>query len=257
MKLKNAGVGLLALGLVTGCAPSSPAWAAGLPQETTGTAPDCGQAVLAPPFDFARPVVIGEIHGTEQSRSFIVSMVCTAVSQGRDVTLALEMPQDAVEDALASRIDDTTFWRMRYPDGRASVAMRAMLSDLEILSDTGRLKIIGFGSEDGSSDAVYAQRIQAGVRQGDALIVLVGSYHARRPTPGDAGETLTTALGDVVNVRVANSSPGSAWVCTPECGVHELAGAAGPLPLAFSPVRAANGFDYFFVVQTFTPSEPF
>lgn len=222
-------------------------------QTATDTA--CDRAALSPPFDFSRPVLVGEMHGTQQTHPFIVAMVCTALRQGEDVTLALEMPQTAVEDALASRSGDTIFWRAQYPDGRASAAMRAMLADLSALSDAGRVRIIGFNG--GSSEATNAQLIRAGYRQGDVLIVLVGSYHARRPTPGSEDETLATALGDVVNVRVANREPGSAWVCTPECGVHRFSGSSGNLPLGFSPVRAANGYDYFYVVETFTPSDPF
>ncbi|MDI1282701.1 hypothetical protein [Brevundimonas sp.] len=218
----------------------------------------CSVADLRPPFDFSKPVIVGEFHGTEQSGSVVTALICSAITSGRSVSLAVEMPPQAVEDVYSGPVTNQ-FWQS-HPDGRASMAMRRLLISLSNLRRSGALEVVGFMGEtvsDESSDFASAERIRRGVRPGDAVIVLVGNYHARRATEPSGQDTLPSVLGDVVNINIANSLPGTAWACMPECEVHAMSGSSGRLPLGISPVSAANGFDYYFVVETFTPSEPF
>lgn len=240
-------------------------WSAATPVQTqegvASGSPDaaCQDSDMRPPFDFSKPVIVGEFHGTEQSGPMVIALVCSAITSGRSVSLAVEMSPQAIEDVFDGPVTNR-FWQSQYPDGRASIAMRSMLRSLAHLRRSGAVNVLGFvdGEEsDPSSDAAYADRIQRRVRPGDAVIVLVGSYHARRTANPLETDTLPSAFGDVVNVRIANSQPGAAWACTPECGVQALGGSTGHLPPGFSPVPAANGFDYFYVVERFTPSAPF
>lgn len=214
---------------------------------------------VAAPFDYSRAVVVGEYHGTEQSGPFVSALVCAALASGRSVTLAVEMPAGSV-DHVDRPLASDPFWNGEYPDGRSSVATRQMLIDLAPLRARAHLNIVGFqpGTESGPpSERLAADRIRESARAGDAVIILVGSYHARRPGEADDVETLTSALGDAVNVKIANSRSGQAWACTPECGVQTLNGSSGRLPLGFNTVPAANGFDYYYVVETYTPSYPY
>jgi len=211
------------------------------------------------PFDFSKPVIVGEIHGTAQTGPMVFALICSAITSGRSVRLAVEMPPQAVEDVYGGPVTNP-FWQSRYPDGRASIAMRQLLISLSDLRRSGALEVVGFMGEtdsDESSEPASAERIRTGIRAGDAVVVLVGNYHARRATEQSGQDTLTSALGDVVNINIANSLPGTVWACMPECGVHAIRGSTGNLPLGINPVSPANGFDYYYVVETFTPSEPF
>lgn len=210
-------------------------------------------------FDFSKPIVVGEFHGTEQSAPLILSLICEAMERGRSVTLAVEMPPEAAADVYGPPVENS-FWGSPYPDGRASIAMRSLLESLSDLRRSGAVEVIGFKRDDQSqpsSEADDAMRIMRDRRFNDALLVLVGNYHARRKLDPTEDETLTSALGDVVNVNVAGSLPGEAWVCMPECGVHAIGGSTGRLPLGFSAVAPANGFDFYYVVDRYTPSQPY
>ena len=229
------------------------------PDDQASVYPVCQTADrLNPPFDFGRPLVVGEFHGTEQSAPFVTDLVCTALAQGRKVSLAVEMPPAAVAAALAPGAADE-FWSPEFPDGRSSRAMHGMLEAFREVEANGDVKLLGFQAvgDQANTPEASAARVQAGSRAGDVLIVLAGDFHARRPSGEDEGPTLTSALGDVVNVKIANSQPGSAWACMPVCGSQTLPGGSGRLPLGFNRVSAANGFDYFYVVETYTLSPPF
>jgi hypothetical protein len=211
------------------------------------------------PLDFDKPVVVGEFHGTEQSAPVIMSLICGAMEAGRSVTLAVEMPPEAVADVYGPPVDDT-FWDQRYPDGRASIATRNLLLGLRGLRLSGAVEVIGFEPSDRSephSRTEAAGGIMTRRRPEDTLIVLVGNYHARRKLDPTEDATLTSELGDVVNVKIANSLPGEAWACMPDCGVHRVGGSSGNLPLGLNPVSPANRFDFFWVVDRYTPSEPY
>ena len=218
----------------------------------------CRMAVPLP-FDFEKPVVVGEFHGTNQSGPVIMSLICGAMGAGRSVTLAVEMPPEAVADVYGPAVDNT-FWDQQYPDGRASIATRNLLLGLRGLRLSGAVEVIGFETNDQSeprSETGAAERIMNRRRPENALIVLVGNYHARRKLDPTEDATLTSELGDVVNVQIANSLPGEAWACMPDCGVHRVGGSSGHLPLGINPVSPANRFDFFYVVERYTSSEPY
>jgi hypothetical protein len=218
----------------------------------------CRMAVPVP-LDFEKPVVVGEFHGTNQSAPVIMSLICRAIGAGRSATLAVEMPPEAVADVYGPAVDNT-FWDQQSPDGRASIATRNLLLGLRDLRLSGAVEVIGFLTNDRSlpfSEAEAAARIMNRRRTEDVLIVLVGNYHARRKLDPAENDTLTSELGDVVNVQIANSQSGEAWACMPACGVHRLNGSSGNLPLGLNPVAPANRFDFFWVVDRYTSSEPY
>lgn len=85
-----------------------------------------------------RIVVVGERHGTKEIPGFVAALACTALVDGRAVTLALEMPSsetDRLESYLASdggatarsRLVTSPFWHRPLQDGRSSAAMVDLL----------------------------------------------------------------------------------------------------------------------------------
>ncbi len=218
----------------------------------------CAAAQAEPlPFGFERPIIIGEFHGTEQTEPLVIAIICQALEKGHTVTFAVEVPPTALGEASGSAESDA-FWT-GPADGRSSVSMHRLLEQLSPLQVDGSLKIVGFRlqvpwAQLGAASAGY---IRQQARESDVVVVLAGNFHAARAASEEEVQTLATAIGDSVNVRIANSRPGTAWACVPACGIQTLPGGSGPLPLGFNRVSAANGYDYFYVVDTYTASLPY
>lgn len=96
----------------------------------------------------ARVIVVGELHGTEQTPAFVGQLVCGLLNLGRPVLLALErdgseqqaLNQYLASDGLATDVQAllaTGAWRQSVQDGRNSQAMLALIEQARRWHRTG------------------------------------------------------------------------------------------------------------------------
>ena len=76
--VQRGGVGMLALAMLVGAIPAASA--------DDGCAPIGGATPL---LETGRVVLLGELHGTEQSPAFVASLACHAVAAGLDLVVGL------------------------------------------------------------------------------------------------------------------------------------------------------------------------
>ena len=247
---------------------------------TTTSCPSIGgvDQVLAPGI----AILVGEVHGTEQSPAFVSALACNALWAGYSVTVGLEIPIDEggrVNSFLASAGAQAdrdallagAFWQSEPHDGRSSVAMVALLDDVRtrrqagdpidvaLLDDTG----------DGDRDRAMAGHLAeaANANPEGIVIALTGNAHTMVQPPPDAdpgfapmGQAATELLGSgrVVALDVTFSS-GTAWVCTDTCGASTLQG-TGPADPAFAITLhladASSGYHGEYSVGPITASPP-
>lgn len=199
-------------------------------------------------------LIVGEMHGTNESRLAVLELICAALEDGHTVSLALEMPGTAAgRDTKRALRDD--FWKPARADGRSSKAMLAMIEDLAPLRRSGSVKVYGFADPTAGAtqwEARSAQAILEGARPGDVLIVLTGNVHARR---SGTAVTIGSIMADATTVSILSREPGVVWACMPACAEHPIGATAA---LSVGPHKAPKtfGYDYAVVVQRYSPSAP-
>ncbi len=186
-------------------------------------------------------LLLGEMHGTEQSPAFLANAVCLALSAGLPVTVALEVPREEtsrVDTFLSSAggVGDRAallagpFWRDDYQDGRRSRAMFDLLERLRLLHESGkpvRAELLDRAEKPSSSterDRRLAEALGAAFDKTPEGVVigLLGNVHSRiRPgVPWDPGfETAGSVLlrqkpGLHVTALDVSYRGGEAWTCT-------------------------------------------
>ncbi len=140
---------LAAAGLLAGACSPKPVPVVVQAKERTAAALEC-QAVAGLETLFApgAGLLLGEMHGTEQSPAFLANAVCLALKAGLAVTVALEIPREEtsrIDAFLSSAGGDKDreallagpFWRADYQDGRRSRAMFTLLERLRQLHESG------------------------------------------------------------------------------------------------------------------------
>ena len=227
MRLPVAAVSLLFL---AGCA-ASPS-----PPEAAGHS-------LPPALRGAEVIVVGEVHGTNETPRAVGDLVAQLAALG-PVALALEIPRELDGDVRAyvasngseaarAALLHASFWQ-RPPsvqDGRASAAMAALLERVRQLRAGGaHVRAAAVDIPSSSTLAISRERTLADLatsemRAAEVLVVLVGNAHAIR-IPAEArpgtGEAMAKMMPQPVVALVARSRGGSAWSCIRrECGPHE------------------------------------
>lgn len=195
-----------------------------------------------------RFIVFGEPHGTVEIPLLFRDAVCD-LSQDRSVVVALEIEDDAqavIDKFLSSdgtvedqrELASAQFWRPKYPDGRSSVAIMALLNELRALIKEGRpIKVLAFRNWDtvevgaGYMEIDSAARLvrAAAVAKESTVVVLTGSFHARRSLRADVAHTPMVGIlprQDVLNLSFYNSG-GEHWGCRDTCGRQPLASGGG------------------------------
>ncbi len=155
-------------------------------------------------------MLVGEVHGTQESPQFVSTIVHRALDQGRSVTVALEIPQeeqsvlqqcpthDGIGGDLRSRLAKLPFWSSSDRDGRSSEAMLGLIDELHRLhcdqqkpvdlvaidpkadGDTGSAPSpMGAPPRDQGMAEAVAKAIQ--ISQGDhpLLVALTGNLHQK------------------------------------------------------------------------------
>lgn len=196
-------------------------------------------------------VLLGELHGTREIPRFVASAACLALSRGRSVTVALEIPREEnarLQTYLASqgRTEDLDallegqFWRSPCKDGRSSEAMRDLLETLRGWRATGApvrvigidpvqlpmSKVIAAAPATGESrDHAMADSLAASIRAlpTDLFLVLTGNLHSRL-RPGASWDPRYEPMGYLLSLALAGSKRlvaldvrypgGKAFVCT-------------------------------------------
>lgn len=216
-----------------------------------------------------RVILVGELHGTNEMPAFASGLACSLLQQGRQVVLSLELPSDVqpeIDRYLASDggeqarqpLYDTNFGKLR--DGRGSVAYMAMMEQVRVLRNAGAPITLaatdaGRSQLPGSRDRVMAENIVELARKNPlaAVVSLSGNLHAAKLKGGHAGadyEPLGYLLTRQMTTHaiVLVHAGGAAWVCMPQCGVHEMGGAGA--------ATKRRGYDKVVNVGSITASPP-
>lgn len=188
-----------------------------------------------------RWVIVGEMHGTNETPGAFTNLVCLAVQSRGPVTVAIEYPADMqpVLDAwLASDGGEAArtallaapFWRRSTQDGRTSVAFLQMLERLRVMHRAGTVRSVRAfcppkdGPAVGDYNEAMADRLTKIADAAPGLVmVLVGNFHA-------INHAMTTPQGSIrpaasllpankkVTVDIVGTG-GSMWACQME-GCH-------------------------------------
>jgi erythromycin esterase-like protein len=157
----------------------------------------------------ARPVVLGEYHGTAETPRLVADLVERYSHDGTTVRLALELPMsENVALACYLRSDGdldaretlrtSPFWFVKddQHDGRRSRDMLDLIEAIRSLRAQGRdVGVAGYDVETGSStdndmrDAAMATHLRQqfnALSHGTRMLVLTGNVHAMRTPPADA-----------------------------------------------------------------------
>jgi len=193
-------------------------------------------------------LLLGELHGTEESPAFVSRVVSLALGKGRSVTVAFEFPHEETnrfETFLASAGDaaDRTallagpFWQSSYQDGRRSLAMAQLLDDLrQHVNDGDPVRVVLFdraGPRGPESEEAMTVALASGVTAapGDIIITLVGNAHARLARGGIRG------VSDPMAVRLEERLPEARIVARTserhDCSSNGAAGCTLRMPYTY------------------------
>lgn len=239
---------------------------------------DAARELLAQ-ADALRPLLIGEIHGTQETPALLASML--RQGSGRPWLLGLEIPrqeQERIDAFLRSdggararaALTGGAFWTREQQDGRSSEAMLQLIDAVRALRRSGRdIQVVCFDdvAEDGSArdrDARMAQALRTALatERHRRAVALMGNYHARigRGAPWDAQqEFLGWHLRDLSPLSVDVGAPtGSSWVCNPDCGVYRFGAdrAPGDGVLRMAAQADEKGYVGTLTLPRFTASPP-
>ena len=228
-------------------------------------------------------VILGELHGTNETPAFFGDLVCAAAAYG-PVMVALEIPiddQPALDAYLASPGDapartallKADFWDSN--DGRSSVAMLALIERLRGLHQARRILGVAATMDTSASrpgDQTPYERAMAAAwtraraaHPGARLLALVGNAHA---VPGKVGQgqgflAAASFLPRAHTATLGNADVGgTAWMCMAldACGPQSAGPGrdAGPRAIRKSPDQGGSfHWDYRFAPGTpFTAAEP-
>ena len=192
-----------------------------------------------------RVIFVGEMHGSvEPPRA--VAGIAKALKK---VVVALEIweSQQTLIDGFMKTgdkrlLEASPFFRTPHPDGRSS---QAMVELMESLRKIGDIPVVCFDPESGEGPGLGNQLRNTGmafhlaaaaVKYPDRkLVVLTGNYHSMvTEATLVSGETFHPAAyllshlegtsvpeNEILSLRVRYAA-GAAWLCLPDCGVHDF-----------------------------------
>jgi hypothetical protein len=256
--------------------------------------PEC-QAVpgLDPLLVSGNVLLLGEMHGTEQSPRFTAAVTCQGLRKGLPVTVGLEIPRGQEPLGVAYLASEgtakdreallaTEIWTRPYQDGRSSQAMLGLIEELRRLSRAGlplRIRWIDVDTQpDPERDRRMAERLAEAVaeRPGDLFVVLTGNYHTRQVKGAPWSKEFSpmglhlTQLAPKARLISLDSSytDGEAWACLVteaapndgECKVWPMKGkgkSEGPFPrIVLGPELDETGYNGVYEVGPLSASMP-
>jgi hypothetical protein len=208
---------------------------------------------LNPLLEKGTVLVLGELHGSQESPAFVGSVACHALAAELSVTVGLELldsEKRGIEAYLSSAgseadrhsLTASGSWSAGYQDGRTSWAILDLLDRIRVFRAGGQPVAVELFDRAGwksgqERDQLMAEAL-AGVLErtdSDIVIILTGNIHSRigRGTPWDETyKPMTHLLSDLtewnlVSLNVAHAG-GSAWMCNgsepSSCGVRQVGG---------------------------------
>lgn len=193
-------------------------------------------------------ILMGELHGTVEAPASFSASVCRALERRLSVSVGLELGPDQVEplatylasdggEPAVARLLRTSFWSREFQDGRSSAAMLRLIEDLRLMKQrSADLNVFvleaGHGGPDAAAGRTRDQRMAASVRAerknrpAALILTLTGNIHnLLEPLAAmDHGRAIPIPMGALLkdlaprSVRLQTTG-GSAWVCTPACGI--------------------------------------
>lgn len=227
-------------------------------------------------------MLLGEMHGTNESPRFLHQVVCLALEQGHAVTVGLEIPfsetpriqayLDSTGDSAAvAHVLAGDFWHRPFQDGRSSLAMLNLIEALRAFrADGSPVSVLLVDDPSATNrDSVMTEHLSTAIQASptDVFVVLTGNIHNRLSigTSWDAayepmGYLLARAFPKhpLYALNVAYTG-GEAWVCfgsqVSDCGVQKLKGNAEQGDgVELAPENTAYSGRYY--VNTLTASRP-
>jgi hypothetical protein len=189
-------------------------------------------------------VVVGEMHGTNETPDAFANLVCLAARKRRPITVALEYPVDeqpvidrflASDGGAAARAGllAAPMWHRAFQDGRTSIAFLRLFERLRVMKQRSLIDgVAAFDMPESGTDprdrnAAMADRLTALHQIPTRLVmVLVGNFHAIRKTIDRSGTTIRPAMsllpaGQALSVNVVGNG-GAAWNCQQDgCAAHD------------------------------------
>lgn len=218
-------------------------------------------------------ILIGEIHGTEETPRLFSNLVTVAAREkNKRIGVGLELPillQRLIDEAVKSNTSIGSFreqllahptWQ-KIDDGRSSQAMLNLICDTLRLAESQKVSFFFFDTQINERNETMAQFIGQRVREQryDVTFILTGNIHANtasrhpgRPKIVPMGHWLEEQ-GFALHSYDVRYSAGEAWVCIPECGVHHLEGWS---MTADSDALPPKGFDGILFVGPVHASPP-
>lgn len=234
-------------------------------------------------------LLLGEMHGSEQSPAFVARVACVALEEGHDVIVALEIPAEEgqrIETFLNSTgggrdrraLLRSPFWTAEFQDGRRSEAMFRLIAQIRHWRARGSavtVWAIDLATEPANAqerDRWMGTALSRASEQhpSSVIIALIGNVHTRvtRGVPWDAdyepaGFVLRNLRPDLalMALDVAHSG-GTSWFCSApapsSCGAKTVA------PTQLGPrsgevvtfVAPGEGYNGWYEVGRLTASPP-
>jgi hypothetical protein len=191
-----------------------------------------------------RWVIVGEMHGTNESPDAFANLVCLASATGRPVTVAVEYTSDdqtAIDAFLASDGSPAAravllklfLFTSKFQDGRGSGAFMRLFERLRILKQAGRIdgviaSDVGRATPEGQERNAAMAQTWTGIAAPDDAIILayVGNLHAMRKSIAIGDRTIVPA-GAIMPVKRTvtiniDGNGGKAWNCQDDgCRPHD------------------------------------
>jgi hypothetical protein len=209
-------------------------------------------------------VLIGEMHGSNETPDAFRNLVCEALAHEKEVTVALERPtsEQAALDGILTSGDLVTAekallaepdWKNGM-DGRASKAMLRLLLSLRELRKTHRgLEVEAFdapftGEDPGARDQAMGHALLAlgRTKPRSLILVLTGNVHAMQsPQFGYELAAMYIPTGERLSLEVTDTG-GESWAtsdgaCGPSTGGVETKGRTVPFGVFLDPSLAPYG----------------
>lgn len=203
------------------------------------------QKPATPPDQTAQEIVlIGELHGTEETPRLFGNLVTVATGEkNKRIGVGLELPiqlQRLIDEAVKNNTTIDSFrqqlladpvWQ-KIDDGRSSQAMLDLICGTLKLAQSQKISVFFFDTSNIERDASMAQFIGQRVREQryDMTFILTGNIHANK-APRHPLKMKVVPMGYrleeqgfILHSYDVGYSEGDAWICTPKCGVHHLPG---------------------------------
>ena len=228
-----------------------------------------------------KTIVVGEMHGTNETPEAFADLVCLAAASGRRIVVALEHPtieQPVFDRFMASdggpaallALTRSLEWHAPHPDGRTSVARLSLLRRLREMIARGQVaRVVAVMPAIRLSSADYERAMAANVSHAgghdELVFVLVGNVHAMLvPWQPGGGSSYLPMGADLPRASTrsldATGNGGGAWVCMPDCGPHDLGPRQTNRPRGINLVagedRRYDGFLNLGVPTTVSPPAP-